>query len=113
MEGIRPIRDQNVDEEDGMMGEFELKRNELDDIERSKRLVATIMKIDTPDENDRATVLGLPIGVYVEKTVMPILMHALLHVAEKRPPEPIAAVIAYIITNKKRFINWQSKLNEL
>lgn len=66
---------------------------------------------DTQPRKSRIDLASLPTRQYLDQTVVPILMNALSHLAKERPPEPIAALAAYLLKNRSNFEQIPSESN--
>ncbi|XP_045480287.1 uncharacterized protein LOC123684856 isoform X1 [Harmonia axyridis] len=66
---------------------------------------------DTQPRKSRIDLASLPTRQYLDQTVVPILMNALSHLAKERPPEPIAALAAYLLKNRSNFEQIPSETN--
>lgn len=70
------------------------------------KIVKAALKMENQDaqlKKSRVDLASLPTRQYLDQTVVPILMNALSHLAKERPPEPIAALAAYLLKNRGNF----------
>lgn len=58
---------------------------------------------DNLPKKTRVDLSSLPTRQYLDQTVVPILMSALSYLAKERPPEPIAALAAFLLKNKSTY----------
>lgn len=58
---------------------------------------------DSIQKKNRVDLSSLPTRQYLDQTVVPILMSALSYLAKERPPEPIAALAAFLLKNKSSY----------
>ncbi|KAK9891593.1 hypothetical protein WA026_015553 [Henosepilachna vigintioctopunctata] len=78
------------------------------------KIVKAAIKMENQDiqpKKSRIDLASLPTRQYLDQTVVPILMNALSHLAKERPPEPIAALAAYLLKNRANFEQTPSENN--